>query len=414
MDYNHECLVVSIVSVKDLGGILSGRLVYYLNMKIGIDARFYGPVGKGLGRYTQKLLEYLEKEEDTLCESEKNDYVVFLRKENFDEYQPQSRRFVKVLADYQWYSITEQVLFPFLLWKHKCDLLHFPHFNVPILYFGSFVVTIHDLILLHFPTKKNTTLHPFVYGVKYFAYKYVIRHAIRKSQHIFATSEFTKNDILKNYSVSSKKITVTYQAADFPHFDSSVKKHPKHAILTPYVFYVGNAYPHKNLERLIESFCSDDVQKHGWKLVMVGKDDFFYRRLKEHARSMPSRFQNSIIFWKSCTDEELAQLYAGASLYAMPSLYEGFGLTPLEAMSQRVPVVASRHTCTHEILGDAAEYFDGENVGSIRDVLARMMDNVSLREEYSNKGIEKVSEYSWDRLARGTRNMYVTVLSNRG
>ena len=96
-------------------------------MRIGIDARFFGSIGKGLGRYTQKLIENLEKTDN------ENQYVVFLRKENFDEYQPKNKNFQKVLADYQWYTFAEQIKMPLLLNKFNLDLVHFPHFNVPFL-----------------------------------------------------------------------------------------------------------------------------------------------------------------------------------------------------------------------------------------------------------------------------------------
>ena len=97
-------------------------------MRIGIDARFYGSVGKGLGRYTEKLIENLE-----LFDQE-NEYVIFLMRENFDEYTPRNTHFHKVLAEYPWYSIAEQILFPIALLRFRLDVVHFPHFNVPIFY----------------------------------------------------------------------------------------------------------------------------------------------------------------------------------------------------------------------------------------------------------------------------------------
>lgn len=153
-------------------------------MRIGIDARFYGSIGKGLGRYTQKLIQHLEQI-DT-----ENQYVIFLRKENFEDYQPFNKNFQKVLADYPWYTFSEQLFFPLLLRKYKLDLVHFPHFNVPILYFGKFVLTIHDLILTHFPTLKATRLSPLWYWVKYAAYKLAISSAVRRSEKIITVSEF--------------------------------------------------------------------------------------------------------------------------------------------------------------------------------------------------------------------------------
>ena len=119
-------------------------------MKIGIDARFLGPMSKGLGRYAERLVENLEKKD------KKNEYVVFLRKENWDYYTPKFSNFKKVLADYRWYSLKEQIMMPIAIWKEKIDLMHFPHFNIPIFSPTKFVTTIHDLILLRFPTPRAT------------------------------------------------------------------------------------------------------------------------------------------------------------------------------------------------------------------------------------------------------------------
>jgi glycosyltransferase involved in cell wall biosynthesis len=228
-------------------------------MKIGIDARFYGPIGKGLGRYTQKLIENLEKFDN------ENSYFIFLKKENFDEYVPKKPNFKKVLADFRWYTFSEQIKFPILIRKYNLDLMHFPHFNVPILYSGKFIVTIHDLILLHFPTIRSSTLSPFVFKIKFLAYRIVIRLAISRSEKIIAVSNFTKNDILKNYSdINSEKIEVTYEACeDFcmlsPNKDEEIIS--KYGIRKPYIMYVGNAYPHKNLEKLILVFKNIKKQK---------------------------------------------------------------------------------------------------------------------------------------------------------
>ena len=179
-------------------------------MRIGIDARFYGPVGKGLGRYTEKLVGYLERVADP-----DDEFFVFLRKENFDVYVPGNPRFRKVLADYPWYSISEQIFFPFLLRKYRLDVMHFPHFNVPILYERPFVVTIHDLILLRFPTVRNTTRSRLTYKMKYLAYRLVIATAIRRAKVILTVSRFTERDILTAFPTAVGKTVVTYEGCDF-------------------------------------------------------------------------------------------------------------------------------------------------------------------------------------------------------
>lgn len=380
-------------------------------MKIGIDARFYGSLGKGLGRYTQKLIEHLETI-DT-----ENQYVVFLRKENFDEYEPQSANFRKVLADYQWYGFSEQILFPFLLMRHRLDIVHFPHFNIPVLYFSRFIVTIHDLILIHFPTQRATKLHPLWYQVKFLAYKAAIWWAIHRSEHIMTVSEYTKQDILKHYAIAAEKVTVSYEAADqfcshHPHERSLEilrtygltvpdESNEKHAIIRPYLLYVGNAYPHKNLETLVD--VMNEAGMRDMTLVLVGKEDYFYRRLKRRVASAEMR---NILFVGFVPDDELDVLYRFGRAYVFPSLYEGFGLPPLEAMSKGLPVLATHATSLPEILGDAAMYFYPEQKDSLRKSLRCLWDNEEIRNDLRAKGYARIGKFRWRTMAQETVKQY--------
>lgn len=175
-------------------------------MRIGIDARFFGPKDKGFGRYTENLIKELEKVSDN-----EMDFFVFLRKDSFEEYKLQSKNFHIILADYRWYGIKEQILFPLQLKKYKLDLMHFTHFNVPILYRKKFIVTIHDLTLRYFPTRKRNLKNSVFYSIKQLAYKIVFKHAIKDSEKIIAISEYTKQDILRHYSVNENKIKVIYE-----------------------------------------------------------------------------------------------------------------------------------------------------------------------------------------------------------
>ena len=129
-------------------------------MKILIDARLYGTKHAGLGRYTQELIKNLE------VADKQNQYVILLQQQNYDEYQPQNPNFKKYRADFRAYGLFEQILLPFLIYSHKPDLVHFTHFNVPLFFFGRYVVTIHDLIISHYPSSRATTLHPLVYQFK--------------------------------------------------------------------------------------------------------------------------------------------------------------------------------------------------------------------------------------------------------
>jgi len=376
-------------------------------MTIGIDARFFGPRGKGLGRYTQKLIEELEKI-DT-----QNDYVIFLRRANFEKFQPQNSRFKKVLADWRWYSFAEQIFLPFAIYKQKIDLMHWPHFNVPIFYFKPFVVTVHDLILRRFVTRRASTLGPVKYFFKNLAYCLVFWLAIKRARKIITVSQYVKEEIIKCFGVKPEKIVVTYEGAPpktTVNYQLPTANFKQYGIERPYLLYVGNAYPHKNLERLIEAFeILIKDYKQDLQLVMVGEEDYFYRRLQKQANTIILYSMivfDRIIFAGFVPDEELGVFYQNAALYIFPSLCEGFGLPALEAMSQGVPVVVSNATSLPEILGEAAIYFNPLDPADIAEKLNQVLSDGNLRQNLIVKGFEQIKKYSWRRMGEETLKIY--------
>lgn len=358
-------------------------------LKIGIDARFFGPKQKGLGRYVQKLIEGLEKNDS------KNTYLIFLRKDNFNEYFPKNKNFKKVLANYKWYGFKEQIFFPFKIKRHGIDLMHFPHFNVPLFCFNPFVITIHDLILKRFPTRKASTLNPLMYKIKNLAYHLVISSAIKKAKKIIAVSNYTKKDILKYFKVDSDKIRVIYEGS--PERKENKEENKKKT----YLLYVGNAYPHKNLERLILAFNKLIKEKKDIYLILVGEIDYFYKRIKNKFSS-----SENLIFTDFVSDKDLSLLYKNALVYVFPSLYEGFGLPPLEAMAYGVPIVSSDSSCLPEILGDSAIYFDPENVNDIFEKIKYVLDNRKIRKKLVSKGFEQIEKYNWQKMAKEILRVY--------
>jgi len=375
-------------------------------MRIGIDARFFGPVGKGLGRYTERLIENLERI------GSEHEFIVFLRKENFDAYRPASPRFTKVLADFRWYSLAEQLRFPPLIRRERIDLMHFPHFNVPVLTPCPFVVTIHDLILFRYPTRRATTLNAATYWLKYAAYRLTIALAAWRARAIVTVSECTKKDIVRELKVRPERVTVTYEAADGVEIGQLTIPgtfHPEsRGIVKPYFLYVGNAYPHKNLERLLQVFAS--LRKDGLEsqLVLVGKMDHFYLRLKGEAERLGLIGNGDVIFYGFAEEPELAELYRRARAYVFPSLLEGFGLPPLEAMRYGTPVAAAGSSCLPEILGDAAIYFDPEDVDDMARAMRRVYDDERLRTELADLGKARVARFSWRDCAERTYRTYLS------
>ncbi|MEI6378513.1 MAG: glycosyltransferase family 1 protein [Candidatus Falkowbacteria bacterium] len=368
---------------------------------IGIDARFYGPVGKGLGRYAQEVIDRL------LVLDQTNHYVVFLTKDNFDVFYTDNPRVKKVLADVRWYSWDEQFKMPKIIDNELLDLMHYLHFNVPFLARTPFVVTIHDLILYRYPTVRASTLYPIYYWFKNMAYRLIINMAVRRSRKIIAVSEFTKQDIIKQFNVNPDKVAVTYEGiATFA--ETTAAQADSQAVLArltinkPYLLYVGNAYPHKNLEWLINSLADSNLQDIN--LVLVGREDYFYKRLKELAatKSQPDKF----IFPGFVTDKDLKVLYQQALAYVFPSFYEGFGLPPLEAMALGCPVLSARTSSLPEVLGAAALYFDPQDQQSLLAVIDQMLNNEPLRQQMIVLGKARSNVFSWQECAAKTLAIY--------
>jgi len=385
-------------------------------LKIGIDARFFGPKQKGLGRYVQKLVENLEKIMINRGQSPAKrglppvslEFVIFLRKDNWNEYQPANPNFKKVLANYKWYGFKEQIFFPFKIRKHKIDLMHFPHFNIPIFYFRPFIITIHDLILKKFSTCRASTLTPFIYWLKSLAYQVVIFLAVKRSKKIIAVSNYTKNDILEYFKVKSSKIKVIYEGAPDSGTASQIEGSPpailRRGLPPTYLLYVGNAYPHKNLERLILAFNKLIKDKKNLHLILVGEIDYFYKRIQD-------KFSGSkqIIFTDFVSDKKLTYLYKNASLYIFPSLYEGFGLPPLEAMSYGTPVVCSQSSCLPEVLEDSVIYFNPEDINDMAEKIKYVLNNKDIQERLILMGFKQIRKYKWEKMALEILKIYKSV-----
>ncbi len=399
-------------------------------MRLGIDARFYGPIGKGLGRYTQEVVDNLIKitsADRAVGGSADFDYVVFLGRENFDEFiVPAGASVKKVLLPVRWYSWQEQLIAPFYIWRERLDLMHFPHFNVPILTPTKFVVTIHDLILTNFPTMRATTLSPFWYRLKNLAYRTVISIAVRRARKIITVSEFTKKDIMDKFRIKAEKIAVTYEGvANLAKGRDSLfvakldgqETLAQYHIANNFLLYVGNAYPHKNLERLLKVFSRLRLARPELRLVLIGKEDYFYKRLKDCASSLnlwqKGNINSPVIFPGYVPDAQLEVLYQAARIYIFPSLYEGFGLPPLEAMARGCPVLSSDRSSLPEVLGTAASYFDPEDEDGLVEKINRLLDSEPERQRLIAAGLEQVKKYSWWECARETLLVYQAAISRK-
>lgn len=367
-------------------------------MKIAIDARFVGPQGTGLGKYTEKLVENLQKLDS------KNKYSIFLRKENWGYLKITSKNFQKVLADIKWYSFSEQLEMPKIIYSSKPDLVHIPHFNVPINMSGPFIVTIHDLIHHNFAQDSVTTRNPIVHKLKRAAYKFTIARAVKKSQKIIVPSKFVKQEIVKTFNISPEKIIVTYEAPEEEYFQI---KHTPPQAKNPYILYAGNVYPHKNIQKLIDSLA----HIKNLDLVLVCPRDVFWQRLKNyiHEKGVDTR----VTVHGYLAPDKLTKLFKNARAYVFPSLAEGFGIPGLNAMAAGVPLIASDIPVFREIYQDAAYYFNPQDSKDIANKIKKVIENKNLQAELVKKEKNQVKKYSWGKMAKQTLSIYEGSLSKK-
>ena len=353
--------------------------------------------GGGLGRYVEQLVHELGQQ------NQKNRFVLFLKEATQVEKGDEGDKVEKRIVPVHWYTLKEQLVMGRVIDREHLDLVHFPHWNVPLFLRTPFVVTIHDLILLEEPrSARATTRHPLVYALKYAAYKIILKNALSKSRAIIAVSQYTKSSILKFFpEIPESKIFVIYEGV------TNLPKTPPDLPLprgVDTVLYIGNAYPHKNLDALLCAFSLFLKTHPDAKLVLAGRDDVFYQRLQKDAAQL--NLTDHIQFIPNPTDQDLAKLYRSATLFVFPSKCEGFGLPPLEAMSFNVPVVASNTSSLPEILGDAAVFFNPKDPQDIARAMEHVFDNPALQEELRKKGLECIKRYSWKNMAEQVLSIY--------
>jgi len=362
-------------------------------MRIGIDARLYGTKHRGLGRYVQKLVDGITQTDKS------NQYVIFLTEENINSFKSANQKVRKVLLNAPWYSIKEQSLVPWVIKKAKVDLMHFPHFNVPFLYNRRFIVTIHDLIIKHFPDSRATNLPNWQYKLKLKGFEKVLFHTVGKAEKIIVPSEFVKNDIIDNFAVAPDKIKVIYEGyfLEAGHYAINIDRFN---ITKPFLLYVGAAYPHKNLERLIRMFKKLNEHKQ-YQLVLVGRKDIFYQKLMATVNN-----DKDIIFTGYVSDGELASLYQQTNIYVFPSLYEGFGLPTVEAQAYGVPVISSNRSSMPEVLKDSAVYFNPEDEKEMLEKIRLVLSDDNLRQNLIDNGLENIKRFSWGKMVKETLELY--------
>ncbi len=367
-------------------------------VRIGIDARKLHDFG--IGTYIRNLLRQLARLD------RETEFVLFCRPEDREALSAVGENFRAVTETSRNYSVAEQIRIPLALRRERVTLFHAPHYVLPPLVSCRSVVTIHDCIHLMFPQ----------YLPNRFAYRYArtsIALAARRATRVLTVSESSKRDILRFVDAPADKIDVIYNAYDErfgvePGEEDVVRVRERYQLHDEFVLYAGNVKPHKNLERLIDAFHI--VRKRGLahlKLVLIGDEISKYAALRRAVHQ--HQLHKYVRFLGYLPEETLAVMYRLAGVFVFPSLYEGFGLPPLEAMASGTPVVTSNLSSLPEVAGDAAILVDPYDPVAIADGIFHVLTDETLRCDLRRKGLVRAHQFSWEQSVRRVREIYSQV-----
>jgi len=375
-------------------------------VRIGIDARFAVRNRRGIGNYTLKLIQNL-----AVMDSE-NKYILYVDREDSENILPQNNNFKVSRLVPSNYFLWEQIALPIQAKKDAIDILHCTGNTAPIFLNKriKLVVTIHDVMYLkdYYELPKSQSIYQRIGRVYRRA---IVPRTIRRLSKVLTVSEFSRRDIMKHLPhLKCEQIRVTYEAANesFKCIDKSVafqKTKDMLGIEEGFVIALGAMDPRKNTASIIKTFI--ELKKERCikeKLVVVGipnwKNTVFYdivlnSDLKEH-----------IIFTDFISESDLVFLYNSSIVFLYPSMYEGFGIPILEAMSCGVPVITSNRTSIPEITGDCALLINPDDRDDIKKTLIRLLSDTNMRDELIKRGVKRAKEFSWKKMAKETIEIY--------
>lgn len=366
-------------------------------MKIGIDARFYGLDNAGIGRYAKNLVDRLGEYD------QENIYIVLVPREANLTSNFANVKYIPVTIPH--YSMREQFEIARIFKNNDVELVHFLHYNVPLIMSGiPFVVTIFDLIKSKYPDVSAQT-SIFKKVLKRVGYQLAMSHAVHKSQHIITGAKAVATEIVQKYQVSIDKTTAIPLAVDD---DLQVDENAQGletlrglGVKHPYLLYVGNAYRYKNVETLIEAMpqMPSDLQ-----LIIVGARSVFRDRLEQMVTN--NRLQDRVVLTGFVPDAQLKDLYKNAAAFVSASLIEGFGIPPLEAMGMGCCAIVSDISVHREVLGDAALYFNPNDCGDFVAKVNELLASQTLQKSLTEKGYNQVRKYSWAQMMKETLAIY--------
>jgi len=365
---------------------------------IGFDARLIGALG--IGRYISGLLPELAQ---------------LLGRRLTVLANPPDAAIVRALIggepelltiNAQPYRLAEQSLLPLSLRRADLDLIHFPHYNLPLIKPVHFVVTVHDLFPFQFPEIHSGPLPRAVNQM-------LMRNAVRRAKRIITPSAATALAVKQNFPASADRVLSIPEAAD-DRFQANRNPEGEAAwqmrlrIRPPYVFYLGQWKPYKNLPMLVEAFTLVHATHPNAQLVIAG-DDPRHPEVRQLAAALP---EGSVVLPGRLPESAVPDLYRGAAVVVLPSKAEGFGLPVIEAMACGVPVICSDLPVLHELAEGVATFCDPNDPAAFARAIAQILDAPSTTRA-RQLGIERAQRFSWERSARQTVQAYESALGAR-
>ncbi len=369
--------------------------------RIGIDARKLKDYG--VGSYVRNLLEAIGQ----LPESQAYGFRVYVHRADRDALPPLPEHFEIVTDDSPGYSVSELTRFAWRLFADRLDLFHATHYVLPPLWKSRAVVTIHDIIHLLYPQFLPNRA-ALIYA------RFMIRRALKRADRIVTVSYNTRRDLVDYFEVSASRIEVIYNGVS-SRFRSDVAPEEKTrvaarlGIASPYLLFLGGEKPHKNVQNVVRAFAKARHERSlPHCLVLAGPLPSNPARLE----ALISALDLSSVIRRPgvVEDEDLPALYAGAEAFLYPTLYEGFGLPVIEAMACGTPVLTSSTSALQEIAGGYACLVDPMDVDAIASGIARLATDEKARAEYAELGRKRALDFSWDRAARRTLEVYAAAL----
>ncbi|MBM3130287.1 MAG: glycosyltransferase family 4 protein [Chloroflexi bacterium] len=372
-------------------------------MRIGIDATALPPQPFGAANYIINLAQALLRIDTT------NDYSIFAKPLHAPLFDAARAQIVRTAPASPFARVAwEQIVLPFLARQQRLDVLHSPHYTMPLVKSVRAVVTFHDLTFFLYP--QMHLLYKRVF------FRTMLPLSARRADALIAISHSTRADILRVLRTPLERVTtIPYGIA--PHFQPITDAQARdafckqHNLPRPFILYVGNLEPRKNLPTLVRAFAQLVRAGLPHTLVLAGSRGWHAAPIFATIRELD--LSSRVVFTGYVPQSDLPMLYSAADLFVYPSLYEGFGLPVLEAMACGVPVITSNISSMPEVAGDAGILVDPNDAPALADAMSNLLTDSSLRATLAAKGLARARMFSWERTAQATLDVYTRVAQSR-